>query len=95
MDYPWLRLLALASPDAKDLFDGQPEVSGFRSPSLLPNNPRIVLRHEEIVCPNYYQSEGYNGFFRSMGMHHGLVRPCCVMNKRFSSATMPFSVARR
>jgi hypothetical protein len=48
-------------------------VSGFRPPSLLPQNPRTVLRHEEIVLPNYYRSEGYNEFFRWMGMHHGLL----------------------
>ena len=57
----------------KYLLNAQPEVSGFRPPSLLPQNPLIVLRHEEIVCQNYYRSEGYNEFFRWMGMHHGLL----------------------
>ncbi|MBV8054772.1 MAG: helix-turn-helix domain-containing protein [Deltaproteobacteria bacterium] len=57
----------------KYLLDASPEISGFRPPSLLPQNPRTVLRHEEIVCPNYYRSEGYNEFFRSMEMHHGLL----------------------
>jgi transposase len=55
------------------LVDAGPEVSGFRPPSLLPQNPRTVLCHEEIVCPGYYRSEGYNEFFRSMGMHHGML----------------------
>lgn len=55
------------------LLDASPEISGFRPPSLLPENPRTVLRHDEIVRPNYYRSEGYNEFFRSMGMHHGLL----------------------
>jgi len=55
------------------LLNARPEISGFRPPSLLPQNPRTVLLHEEIVCPNYYRSEGYNEFFRWMGMHHGLV----------------------
>src|SRR5262249_40602224 len=57
----------------KYLLDANPETSGFRSPSLLPGNPRTVLRHDEMVRPNYYRSEGYNEFFRSMGMHHGLL----------------------
>jgi transposase/DNA-binding NarL/FixJ family response regulator len=57
----------------KYLLNVSSEISGFRPPSLLPQNPRTVLRHEEIVCPNYYRSEGYNEFFRWMGMHHGLV----------------------
>jgi transposase/DNA-binding CsgD family transcriptional regulator len=57
----------------KYLLVGSPEISGFRPPSLLPYNPRTVLRQEEIVLPNYYRSEGYNEFFRSMGMHHGLL----------------------
>jgi transposase len=55
------------------LLEASPELSGFRPPSLLPQNSRIVLRHDEIVCPNYYRSEGYNEFFRYMGMHHGLL----------------------
>jgi hypothetical protein len=57
----------------KYLLEAGPEVSGFRPPSLLPQNPRIVLHHDEIVYPNYYRSEGYNEFFRSMGMHHGVL----------------------
>jgi transposase/DNA-binding CsgD family transcriptional regulator len=57
----------------KYLLDPSPEVSGFRPASLLPGNPRTVLRHDEIVRPNYYRSEGYNEFFRAMGMHHGLL----------------------
>jgi transposase/DNA-binding CsgD family transcriptional regulator len=57
----------------KYLLDPSPEISGFRPPSLLPGNPRTVLRHDEIVRPNYYRSEGYNEFFRWMGMHHGLL----------------------
>jgi transposase len=44
----------------KYLLLDNPEVSGFRPPSLLPQNPHTVLRHEEIVHPNYYRSEGYN-----------------------------------
>ncbi|MBV8362525.1 MAG: hypothetical protein JO189_32030 [Deltaproteobacteria bacterium] len=57
----------------KYLLNARSEISGFRPPSLLPQNPHTVLRHEEIICPNYYRSEGYNEFFRWMGMHHGLV----------------------
>ena len=57
----------------KYLLHASPEVSGFRSASLLPGNPRTVLRHDEMVRPNYYCSEGYNEFFHSMGMHHGLL----------------------
>jgi transposase/DNA-binding CsgD family transcriptional regulator len=57
----------------KYLLDASPEVSGFRPASLLPGNPRTVLRHDEMVSPNYYRSEGYNEFFRAMGMHHGLL----------------------
>jgi len=56
----------------KYLLVADSEVSGFRPP-LLPQNPHTVLRHEEIVRPNYYRSEGYNEFFRWMGMHHGLL----------------------
>ena len=61
------------TPLQKYLLNASPEVSGFRPPSLLPENPRTVLRHDEIVRPDYYRSEGYNEFFRSMGMHHGLL----------------------
>jgi transposase/DNA-binding CsgD family transcriptional regulator len=57
----------------KYLFEAAPEVSGFNPPSLLPRNPLTVLGHEDIVRPDYYRSEGYNEFFRSMGMHHGLL----------------------
>jgi transposase/DNA-binding CsgD family transcriptional regulator len=57
----------------KYLIEAKPEVSGLRSPSLLPQNPLTVLRHEQIVQPNYYSSEGYNEFFRHMGMHHGIL----------------------
>lgn len=57
----------------KYLIDASPEVSGFNPQSLLPHNPRTVLCHDEIVRPNYYRSEGYNQFFRSMGMHHALL----------------------
>ncbi|MBV8773755.1 MAG: hypothetical protein JO166_15720 [Deltaproteobacteria bacterium] len=55
------------------LIDAGPELSGFRPPSLLLQNPHTVLRHDEMVHPNYYRSEGYNEFFRLMGMHHGLL----------------------
>jgi DNA-binding CsgD family transcriptional regulator len=57
----------------KYLLEAGPEISGFRPPSLLPLNRRLVLRHDEMVCSNYYRSEGYNEFFRFMGMHHGLL----------------------
>jgi transposase/DNA-binding CsgD family transcriptional regulator len=57
----------------KYLLDASQEVSGFNPPSLLPQNPRTVLRHDEIVRSNYYQSEGYNEFFRAMGMHHAVL----------------------
>jgi transposase/DNA-binding CsgD family transcriptional regulator len=57
----------------KYLLDAGPEVSGFNPSSLLPLNPRTVLVHDQIVRPHYYRSEGYNEFFRSMGMHHALL----------------------
>jgi DNA-binding CsgD family transcriptional regulator len=34
---------------------------------------RTVVRHEQIARPDYYRSEGYNEFFRPLGMHHGLL----------------------
>ncbi len=55
------------------LFEAGPERSGLYSPSALPRIRRPVLRHEQIARPHYYRSEGYNEFFRHLGMHHGLL----------------------
>jgi len=55
------------------LFEAGPERSGLYSPSALPGIRRPVLRHEQIARPDYYRSEGYNEFFRHLGMHHGLL----------------------
>ncbi len=67
-DYPrWYALMQ------KYLFEAGPERSGIYSPSALPRIRRTVLRHEQIARPDYYRSEGYNEFFRHLGMHHGLL----------------------
>jgi transposase len=77
----------------KYVLEATPEISGLNPPSLLPCNPCTVLCHEQVARPDYHRSEGYNEFFRPLGMHHGLLT-CCVM-KGASSVTIRFFAVRR
>jgi DNA-binding CsgD family transcriptional regulator/PAS domain-containing protein len=67
----------------KYVMEATPEITGLNPPSLLPTNPCTVLCHEQIARPGYYHSEGYNEFFRQLGMHHGLLTVLRDDQRRF------------
>jgi transposase/DNA-binding CsgD family transcriptional regulator len=67
----------------KYLLNATPEISGLEPQALLPSTPFTVLCHEQIARPSYHHSEGYNEFFRPLGMHHGLLTVLRDEERRF------------
>jgi transposase len=67
----------------KYVLEGTPEINGLNPSSLLQWNPSTVLCHEQMARPDYHQSEGYNEFFRPLGMHHGVLTVLRDHQRRF------------